>query len=132
MAIQRTSHDTTDAAIEIDMDVNASYELGITGYDQRFYPETAYVVMLDTPLISTGSFTLGTNAPNYNNILGATSWGLLGLTANAARKIEVLVNGGSVAPVAAQTPIYLKVNKGVLDSGGKARVVLEGVIHFTA
>lgn len=129
MAIVRTSYDTRDAGPDLEMDTNGTYEIGTNPSDQVFYPERVLVVAVEAASVSTGTFSVGTNHPAYDNILGATAWSLLGAPAGSARMHDLLSAGGPTPPSPVTGVVKVRVNKGLLDAGGTARICVEGILH---
>lgn len=90
---------------------------------QKFFPQWATItVATANALISLGSVSIGTNSPNYNNLLGTTL--LTGLDAvNATTRKEITGVIGAVEP---NTDIYVNVSGLALGASYQVEVTLWG------
>jgi hypothetical protein len=131
MSLESTQFEAlaNDQPVIIPMGDDGTYLLGEVEGGRRFVSDRAVAIVIDEPSVSTGSFSIGTNAPDYNNILAPIPWNLLTLGVEQARDYPILENGHTSPCVPPSVGIYLKVTRGLLDVGGTARLVLFGFAY---
>lgn len=106
------------------LDADGTVILGMVESEYRLYPERLVLrfteVMSGIPLTAV---SVGTNAPNYDNIASAVS--LASVQANTARQVNLLVAGGTIAAIPPSSEVRARVNH-TTGNGGKVDVSLIG------
>jgi hypothetical protein len=121
-----------DQPTPVPMDSAQAYFMGSVEGGTKALVDRAIAIMVNMPTVSAGTFSIGTNSPNYDDIIGATAWGLIGLGAEGAKDYKVLEADGSAFSLAPSADIYLKVTPGIGDDGGSVRVILIGFQYPTS
>lgn len=105
------------------MDTTGSTSIVVTADAQNFYPEELLLVVTEEPgSIGLCTLSVGTNSPNYNNVLAAT---LITDLSVLGRTKAIKLNNSAMPAVPQQTDIKVKVSIAA-SSGGELRLVLKG------
>lgn len=111
-------------ATNLALDSDGTVVLGTVESEYRFYPERLVLrfteVMSGIPLTAV---SVGTNAPNYDNIASAVN--LASVQANTARQVNLLAAGGTTTAIPPSSEIRVRVNH-TTGNGGKVDVSLIG------
>lgn len=111
---------------ELPFDEDGTYLIGSVEDGKTLYVDRVIFLFLEAPtgLAKVATINVGTNSPNYNNVVASLS--LTGEQANVAKNHDVLAGfGGQVAGIPETTEVKVRVTH-VSGAGGVFRVVLFG------
>lgn len=112
-------HRTTFEAQNVAMDSVTAVSLGVPG--RRFFPAHAYVIVTTAPsTMGTCVVSIGTNSPDYDNVVPATDISALATT-DLGREIEF----GDRPVIPGDAELFLNISTAATD-GGALHSILNG------
>lgn len=107
---------------QVAIDSTGATSLGTPGRD--WFPREAIVILTEAPsTIGLCTLSIGTNSPNYNDVLPATLLTVLSVV-GTAKRIAIL-GTSAVSKVPANTEIFAKVSIAA-SGGGEVHVICDG------
>lgn len=112
------------------MGLGATYDLGTLEEGRRFYPMELIVIVTEAPTGSGQSnLSLGTNAPDYDNIVASLNINGVGSGIEKFYLSDLATHGGWTGSVNSGAPVKAKVTKTSTLAAGVAHVVLDGFYY---